>query len=89
VPRNPDTPMAPDLPPGTGAPKEGSPEPTPSPSEGCHPSYSPCIPNDGHDVDCEGGSGDGPSYVRGPVKVNGFDEYRLDRDGDGIACERE
>ncbi|CAN5146182.1 hypothetical protein BH09ACT5_BH09ACT5_03200 [soil metagenome] len=39
------------------------------------------------DVDCEGGSGDGPAYVRGPVRVIGADPYRLDRDGDGVACD--
>jgi hypothetical protein len=31
-------------------------------------------------------SGDGPEYI-GPVGVVGDDHYRLDRDGDGIACE--
>lgn len=39
------------------------------------------------DVDCAGGSGDGPAYVRGPVRVIGKDIYRLDHDGDGIGCE--
>jgi hypothetical protein len=39
------------------------------------------------DVDCAGGSGNGPAYVRGPVQVVGVDIYDLDRDHDGIACE--
>ena len=53
----------------------------------CHPSYSgKCVPI-ASDVDCYGGSGNGPEYVRGPVYVVGEDVYGLDRDGDGIACE--
>jgi hypothetical protein len=39
------------------------------------------------DVDCAGGSGNGPSYVEGPVAVVGPDEYGLDADHDGIGCE--
>jgi hypothetical protein len=63
-------------------------EPTePVPTEpGCDENYSGCVPVDS-DVDCEGGSGDGPSYVAGPVDVIGEDIYDLDRDGNGIACE--
>jgi hypothetical protein len=38
------------------------------------------------DVDCLGGSGDGPYYV-GRVTVVGPDVYRLDHDNDGIGCE--
>ncbi|HEY7009130.1 MAG TPA: excalibur calcium-binding domain-containing protein [Jatrophihabitantaceae bacterium] len=52
----------------------------------CTPGYSPCIPISS-DVDCAGGSGNGPVYVSGPVYVTGSDPYDLDRDGDGIACE--
>ena len=52
---------------------------------GCHPSYTPCVPISA-DVDCSGDSGDGPEYVKGPIQVIGYDEYRID-DGDGIACE--
>ncbi|PSL57086.1 hypothetical protein B0I31_10263 [Saccharothrix carnea] len=40
------------------------------------------------DVDCEGGSCDGPAYVRGPVTVIGPDAYRLDGDNNAIACEQ-
>jgi hypothetical protein len=39
------------------------------------------------DVDCAGGSGNGPAYVSGPVHVKTFDIYGLDRDGDGVGCE--
>lgn len=54
----------------------------------CDPNYSgACVPV-ASDVDCAGGKGDGPEYVRGPVYVIGTDIYGLDRDGDGIACER-
>lgn len=53
----------------------------------CHPSYDPCVPV-ASDVDCAGGNGDGPVYVDGPIKVVGPDEYGLDRDGDGVACDK-
>jgi len=56
-------------------------------SSGCHPSYQgECVPIGVSDVDCRGGSGDGPYYV-GRVTVVGYDEYRLDHDNDGIGCE--
>ena len=59
--------------------------PAPAPS-GCDPNYGGgCVPI-ASDVDCAGGSGNGPEYVRGPVTVIGTDIYDLDRDGDGIAC---
>jgi hypothetical protein len=53
----------------------------------CDPNYSgACVPI-ASDVDCVGGSGNGPAFVRGPVYVTGTDIYDLDRDGDGVACE--
>ncbi|MBO0867936.1 MAG: G5 domain-containing protein [Micromonosporaceae bacterium] len=53
----------------------------------CDPNYIwACVPI-ASDVDCAGGSGDGPAYVQGPVKVVGRDIYHLDADGDGIGCE--
>jgi hypothetical protein len=52
----------------------------------CDPNYSGCVPI-ASDVDCAGGSGNGPAYVKGPVKVIGKDIYGLDKDGDGIGCE--
>jgi hypothetical protein len=55
------------------------------PADECHPSYDPCVPN-ASDVDCEGGSGNGPIYT-GTVRVIGPDDYDLDRDGDGVGCE--
>ncbi|MGW1346970.1 G5 domain-containing protein [Kribbella sp. NPDC002412] len=54
---------------------------------GCDPNYSGgCVPI-ASDVDCSGGSGNGPEYVRGPVTVVGNDVYDLDRDNDGLGCE--
>ncbi|MEV6374804.1 G5 domain-containing protein [Micromonospora musae] len=54
----------------------------------CDPNYSGvCVPI-ASDVDCAGGSGDGPAYVDGPLQVIGSDIYDLDRDGDGIACDK-
>ena len=55
---------------------------------GCDPNYAgACVPVDS-DVDCAGGKGNGPSYVRGPVTVIGSDIYGLDNDHDGIGCEK-
>lgn len=53
----------------------------------CDPNYSGCVPVAG-DVDCYGGKGDGPAFTKGPVTVVGSDIYRLDGDGDGIACDK-
>jgi hypothetical protein len=55
----------------------------------CTPGYSPCIPNRASDVDCYGGSGNGPRYTRPGVvyRVRGADRYRLDADNDGRGCE--
>ena len=51
------------------------------------PNYSgACVPT-ASDVDCAGGSGNGPAYVQGSVQVIGTDIYGLDRDGDGIDCD--
>lgn len=58
-----------------------------APASNCDPNYSgACVPV-ASDVDCAGGSGNGPKYVSGPVRVVGSDIYDLDRDGDGIACD--
>lgn len=59
----------------------------PQAQSGCDPNYSGCVPI-ASDVDCAGGKGNGPAYVRGPVTVTGSDIYGLDSDGDGIACEK-
>jgi hypothetical protein len=54
----------------------------------CDRNYSGrCLKPDVSDYDCAGGSGNGPYYVQGPVRIVGNDHYRLDADGDGIACE--
>lgn len=59
----------------------------PAPSGDCNSNYADvCVPN-ASDVDCAGGSGNGPAYVSGPLRVVGNDVYDLDRDGDGIACD--
>ncbi|MGI8984785.1 MAG: thermonuclease family protein [Acidimicrobiales bacterium] len=73
--------------PTTAAPR---PTTTPAaPASGCHPSYAgACVPMGFSDVDCAGGSGNGPGYVSAKnFQVVGPDLYRLDSDGDGIACE--
>jgi hypothetical protein len=63
-------------------------EPPWPPAPGCTPGYSPCIPP-GDDVDCAGGSGDGPRSVSGPLAVDpsAGDPYGLDGDNDRIGCE--
>ena len=68
---------------------------SPAPSGGggggggaCHPSYKgECLNPAVYDYDCAGGSGDGPGYVYGTVRVVGYDEYGLDSDDDGYGCE--
>jgi len=52
----------------------------------CDPNYSGCVPI-ASDVDCAGGRGNGPAFVKGPVKVIGKDIYKLDGDHNGIGCE--
>jgi hypothetical protein len=57
------------------------------PGSACDPNYSgACVPI-ASDVDCAGGSGNGPKYVKGPVAVIGDDIYGLDADHDGVGCE--
>jgi beta-lactam-binding protein with PASTA domain len=72
-------------PPPTTAP----PPPTTTPARNCDPSYPDvCLDPDALDYDCAGGSGDGPRYVRGPIRVRPPDPFDLDREGDGWGCER-
>jgi len=52
----------------------------------CTAGYSPCLPP-ASDYDCAGGSGNGPEYVDGPIRITGSDPYDLDRDGDGVGCD--
>jgi resuscitation-promoting factor RpfB len=58
----------------------------PASTGGCDPNYSGCVPI-ASDVDCAGGSGNGPAYANGPVTVIGSDIYGLDSNGDGVGCE--
>ena len=70
------------------APVPAAPVPAVPQPGGCDPNYADaCVPV-ASDVDCAGGSGDGPAYVQGPVRIVGSDIYDLDRDGDGIACDK-
>ena len=69
--------------PGAKAPRTTHPT-TQAPEPGCHPAYTPCLPNL---------SGDAPNCGdltanQKPVTVKeiGVDPYRLDRDGDGRGC---
>lgn len=73
------------------APEPVAPRPAPSaqqqtPRSNCDPNYSGCVPI-ASDVDCGGGSGNGPAYVYGSVRVIGSDIYDLDSDSDGYGCE--
>ncbi|MDY0910895.1 G5 domain-containing protein [Microbacterium sp. CFBP9034] len=70
------------------APPAPAPAPAPAePGSGCDPNYAEaCVPASS-DVDCAGGSGNGPAYFDGVARVVGSDIYGLDRDGDGYACE--
>jgi hypothetical protein len=52
----------------------------------CTPGYVPCLAP-ASDYDCAGGSGNGPKYVYGTVKITGSDPYGLDADGDGYGCD--
>jgi hypothetical protein len=71
-------------PPPTTAP----PPPTTAPQPDCDPSYpGVCLDPDAADYDCAGGSGDGPEYVEGPIRVRPPDPFDLDREGDGWGCE--
>jgi hypothetical protein len=64
------------------------PPPPTTPSRSCHPSYEgACLDPTASDYDCAGGSGNGPRYVQGPVKVRPPDPFDLDADNDGLGCE--
>ena len=75
---------------GSGPPSQ-EPEPPPQQppkSSDCDPSYPEvCIPVGAADYDCAGGSGNGPNYIEGPIRVLPPDPHDLDRDGDGWGCE--
>jgi hypothetical protein len=63
--------------------------PSTAPPRSCHPSYPDvCLRPDASDYDCEGGSGAGPFYVAGPLRVLPPDPFELDgNDNDGWGCE--
>ena len=72
-------------PPPTTAP----PPPTTRPARNCDPSYPDvCLDPNAVDYDCAGGSGNGPRYVSGPIRVRPPDPFDLDGEGDGWGCER-
>lgn len=50
-------------------------------------SYRRVSSRSGGDLDCAGGKGNNPVVV-GPVKITGADPNGLDRDHDGIGCEK-
>jgi hypothetical protein len=65
---------------------------TSAPTSGDHPCSSEyegaCVPAGVEDVDCGGGSGNGPYYVyEKNFRSVGSDPYGLDADKDGYACE--
>jgi hypothetical protein len=75
-------------PPPPPAPVVAAPPPAPAAGGGCDPNYAgQCVPI-ASDVDCGGGTGNGPAYVWGAVTIVGTDIYDLDRDGDRIACDK-
>jgi hypothetical protein len=64
------------------------PAPKPAPST-CDPSYPDVCLKDGiGDYDCSSGSGNGPNYVTGPVRVLSPDPFGLDANHDGVGCEK-
>jgi hypothetical protein len=71
-------------PPSTAPP----PPPPTTPKQDCDPSYPDvCLDPAVEDYDCAGGSGNGPEYVEGPIRVRPPDPFDLDREGDGWGCE--
>jgi PASTA domain len=69
-------------------PSTAPPPPTTAPSRNCDPSYPDvCLDPAAVDYDCAGGSGNGPKYMSGPIRVRTPDPFDLDRDGDGWGCE--
>lgn len=73
----------------TTKPSTKAPAPAPPKANNCDPAYPDTCLKDGiGDYDCSSGSGNGPNYVHGPLAVRPPDPFDLDRDGDGIGCER-
>ena len=64
-------------------------EPTLAPPAGnnCDPAYPDvCLADGVGDWDCAGGNGNGPNYIKGPIRVRPPDPFKLDGNGDGTAC---
>jgi hypothetical protein len=69
-------------------PPAPEPPPPPPPEPVCDPSYPDvCLDPTVEDYDCASGSGNGPAYVEGPIRVRPPDPFDLDREGDGVGCE--
>jgi beta-lactam-binding protein with PASTA domain len=69
-------------------PPSTAPPPSTTPAQNCDPSYPDmCLDPAVEDYDCAGGSGNGPEYVEGPIRVRPPDPFDLDREGDGWGCE--
>jgi hypothetical protein len=69
-------------------PKPAPPTTSAAPVRNCDPAYPDVCLHDGiGDYDCAGGSGNGPNYVEGPIRVVPPDPFGLDRDADGTGCE--
>ena len=84
VAKTPSAPPPPPPPPSTAPP----PPPPTAPASSCDPSYPDvCLDPAVGDYDCAGGTGNGPGYVEGPIRVRPPDPFDLDRDGDGWGCE--
>ena len=77
----PPTPVPPTaVPPTPVPPTPVPPTPVPQPAApACHPSYTPCVPNVAHDLNCPD--------IAFMVQVIGPDEYDFDGDNDGRGCE--
>lgn len=65
------------------------PRTTSPPARNCDPAYPDVCLHDGTgDYDCASGSGNGPNYVHGPLRVLPPDPFGLDANHDGTGCEK-
>jgi hypothetical protein len=75
-------------PPPPPPPSTAPPPPETTSAPNCDPSYPDvCLDPAVEDYDCANGSGNGPEYVEGPIRVRPPDPFDLDREGDGVGCE--